>query len=603
MSDPKKKPRLRNADMSRTKIPQQGDLCSLHREIKLADERGSALVLVMFIALLFTLLGVTVLSATVGGAQRTETRKNEVQSLHLAEKTLEETIAYMTAELEGIVKDSINEAQGDLEQDIDTYLQTLRQGTEQLPASTELTRADGRILDISYERVSAAGQPSSYIVNLTAEAMVNGVKRELVQEITFDTYPDFLKYTLGSEGNVILNGSPQIRGNIYAGKGLYINDQAEYLYQSSQLKRMASSPFELQGEAHVQSLDGMEYTRNGRTWTAAELDREGVTWTGVIPLDQILIKNQRKFVQINVRESFIDKVVESIGAPAGGDILRQNVRGRLNGGLTELLKQHPAFYDAPEQLPLKPEVPEYPEGSDPDAEGLSEEEAQRMRESIEQWSTYREGIQRFTRPARSLVYEGDVVFDGVELTGIEAGGANAWYVVDGNVKIDNFSDQPLRIAANMLITGRLEIRGNVELDSTIFVLGAAQNETSTLVEDASISGLGVIMSEGPILVNRHDAFQDTVRPLNAFFYTDASAELYGVGSIFSLKGGFFAKGDLTVNAIRGRATAGSGDIDVDPSSELIRFQAEYDSEVYLKQADGLPRVNQISVKAGNLRLK
>lgn len=50
------------------------------------NERGSALVLVMFVALLLTILGVAVLGATMGGAQRTETRENDVQSLHLAQR-------------------------------------------------------------------------------------------------------------------------------------------------------------------------------------------------------------------------------------------------------------------------------------------------------------------------------------------------------------------------------------------------------------------------------------------------------------------------------------------------------------------------------------
>lgn len=65
----------------------------------LKEERGSALVLVMFIVLILTILGLSVLSATVGGAQRTETRKNDVQSLHLAEKTLDEAVAYITSSL------------------------------------------------------------------------------------------------------------------------------------------------------------------------------------------------------------------------------------------------------------------------------------------------------------------------------------------------------------------------------------------------------------------------------------------------------------------------------------------------------------------------
>lgn len=85
------------------------------------EERGSALVLVMFIVLLLTILGLSVLTAAVGGAQRTETRKNDVQSLHLAEKTLDEAVAYITARLNQTIQASIVVSQSDLDNAIDLF--------------------------------------------------------------------------------------------------------------------------------------------------------------------------------------------------------------------------------------------------------------------------------------------------------------------------------------------------------------------------------------------------------------------------------------------------------------------------------------------------
>ncbi|WP_054957504.1 hypothetical protein [Paenibacillus dakarensis] len=566
--------------------------------VRVTNEQGSALVLVMFIALLLTILGTAVLSAAIGGAQRTETRKNDVQSLHLAEKALEETIAYITAELESKVKLSNDSNRGDLHRAIDSYLRSLDGSIgAELSTSTELEQANGRITGIEYK---PAGDSVSYTLILTAEADVNGVQRELTQEVVFDTYPDFLKYVLGSEGNLTINGSPEVRGNIYAGKKLYISDTALYDYKSNNLS-LPSSPFELtaaggktgSGEAHVQSLDEVIYSRSDRTGSrsAAEMLKEPDPWPGILPMDKLIIKNHRKFVQMNVEESFLDKVMEAIGEGRAG-VDRNHVRGKIRDqGLADYLGNYFTKVELPLVKPVQPLVPE--DSEEP-------EDIELWRSYYEELNSYNEKIDQITNPDETLVIKGDLTIDGIEMKKIEymgGPGERPWYIVDGNLKMDNYNEELMKVAANLLVTGSLEIRGDVQLDSTMFVLGR------TTVEDASIRGAGaVVISKGPVLVNRFDAFQNTTETLNAFFYTDATAELYGVGSIFSLNGGFFAKGDLTVNAVRGEAKDGGSVIQVNDNG-LIRFTANYDEQVYVTHAAGLPRVNNISVQVGHVKLK
>ncbi|MEF3354186.1 hypothetical protein PV403_13510 [Paenibacillus sp. GYB006] len=550
-------------------------------------EHGSALVLVMFIALLLTILGAAVLSAAVGGAQRAETRENDVQSLHLAEKTLEEVIAGMTSNLQSIVTKSINGTQKELEHEVDLYLSGLEKGSyKDLITSTELTNATGKLLQLDYKKISYQQQAATYNVTLTVEAEVNGVQRELTQEVIFDTYPDFLKYTLGSESDLTINGSPYIQGNIYAGNKLRIGDKAEYYYQSENVHTLFSSPLQLDGEAHIQSLRQVLYTLNDSTKSAEE-------WLGkesgsefIIPEKQLRVRNHRKFVQLNVRESFVDKVIESLKDSAiDRTLIRKHINNRTLG---EFLQNYPMSYDAPDQIPTKPGVPEQSDKP----------------EDQHAWAYYKSQIERFTKPEKSFIYRGDLTYDGVELAGIEyESKSDNWFVVDGDLTINNYKDTPIMFKANMLVTGKLQIRGNVQLDSTIYVLGPSGGEGyATLVEDAAISGSGVVMSEGAVLINRLDAFKSTTEVIQAFFYTDSTAELYGVGSILSLSGGFFAKGDLTVNAVRGETFAGNGVIQITPGTDLVRFSARYNEEVYRQQQEGLPRVNQMSVQVGAIKL-
>ncbi|QUL54528.1 hypothetical protein KDC22_30355 [Paenibacillus tritici] len=572
---------------------------------RLREERGSALVLVMFIVLLLTILGLSVLTAAVGGAQRTETRKNDVQSLHLAEKTLDEAVAYITAGLNKTIQDNVVVSQTELEKAIELFLKNLQDDQNILHASTNLLQSDGGkalgvITSVDYENNNdpTSSLPVSYLsyrLTLNSQAEVNGVVRNLSQVMVIDTFLDFLNYTLGSERNLTINGSPYIKGNIYAGDNLTISDTANYSYRGVD-HTFYSKLFQLEGEAHVQSLQKLIYQDRFLGKLSADRITPTTDMTGKIPSDKVKIKNHRSFVEVDVVSSFADKVAEA----AGGLALRSEIINNVqNGTLGEyLISTYGAIFDHPEILPPKPDPADTTEA------GLEAQEA------------YDEIVKQLTKPSRSLVYEGDLTLDGIELAGIQYANKDTnWYIIDGNLKIDNSGrPTPVQVKANILVTGKVEIRGNVEFDSTIFALQqasltGAEEEYTTIVEDASIQGLNdkelVLISQGPILINRLAAFTNAslAKPLEAFFYTDSDALLYGVGSVFSLSGGFFAKGNLTINAVRGAATDKDGNFLVSQDDSQIRFNASYNNRVFTDQKAGLPRVQSINISVEELQLK
>ena len=125
----------------------------------------------------------------------------------------------------------------------------------------------------------------------------------------------------------------------------------------------------------------------------------------------------------------------------------------------------------------------------------------------------------------------------------------------------------LLLRGNILVTGNVSISGDVDVDATLFTLGRTE------IRDAAIRGLRsgprggkkelVLIGAGSIDLYRVDSFQSVEggysspqsssydQVLDAFFYTDGQAELYGVGSAFWMNGGFFSKGDMTLNADAG----------------------------------------------------
>ncbi|MNC25152.1 hypothetical protein D3C75_732290 [compost metagenome] len=232
---------------------------------------------------------------------------------------------------------------------------------------------------------------------------------------------------------------------------------------------------------------------------------------------------------------------------------------------------------------------------------------------------YNTAVQQLTQPSKSVIYKGNLTLDGTELRGINysqsaknSTSPRNWYIIDGDLIINNYGNAtPIQVRANILVTGKVEIRGKVEFDSTIFALRASSADSSedytTIVEDASIEGMNgkelVLISQGRILINRLAAFTNNEpAPLDAFFYTDSDAKLYGVGSIFSLSGGFFAKGDLTINAVRGSASEGAGDIAITANNSLIRFKAAYNDQIFNDQQAGLPRVRTVNIRVEGVKL-
>lgn len=87
-----------------------------------------------------------------------------------------------------------------------------------------------------------------------------------------------------------------------------------------------------------------------------------------------------------------------------------------------------------------------------------------------------------------------------------------------------------------------------------------------------------------------------IQPLKAFFYTEKKAELYGVGSLFYIKGGVFAKDSLEINAIRAnREFSSISDIPNSREGMLSRFIVDYDQDVLLRGIDALPIVDRLQI--------
>lgn len=597
------------------------------------EEKGSALVMVMFMMLILTLLGVAVLSATVGGARRTLTRENDIQSLQLTQKTLDESVAYIAANLDG--KQIKADMLGSTLQSVVNSIPALAAGGESAESEngvkTEVALASTQLISAKPQADfggSTVKGSTSYTVTLIAKSDVNGVDRVLRQKVRVSVYPDFLNYAFGSEEDLILNGSPQIKGNIYAGKTLRVSNVANYAYNAQSLQKQSLFPKMEERDggvkplAFIQSLDEFNLSENNYPARPVNRGADGAALSGEltkanvfkalgIDLSQVRVRKSEQFVRVDVNQSFKDKFAQAFNLGDGAVPADA-------AAMSAYLSGYPNALRMPTE-PIKPIRPANPASTDPETQKKYEQQLDEYEKAYTQYIKFdlpkyekalRDLATTLTNMQGTVVFDGDLNVDGEWLRGLiqTRRDPSSWLIVNGSLTINNTIDKaPLNLYGSVLVTGSVNLQGNINVDSTLFTLG------STKIQDATITGADgskeiVLISKGPILLNRVDAFTPAAvaQTLRGFFYTDATAELYGVGSNFDLQGGFFAKGNLTVNAVVGNSTEDASrqmiNFDDQAYGKASRFKVNYNDGVFEHQGLALPRVDQVSVKAEKIEL-
>lgn len=607
----------------------------------LREERGSAFLLVLFMILLFMMLGVAVLGATIGGAKRTLKAEDNVQTLHLADKAISEAVASVMVNF-----NNRSIEPNELKDKLEYFVKEYNDYAKNQVSSSELNGAKApqyRALSICIHGINpdvlndskycgsdtvTSSSETDRMLRITAEAEVNESKRILVQDVKLNTYPDFLNYAVGSEGNVDINGAAYFKGNLYAGLNLRIWDRAQYYLNGNIFPNAVESQFiyvdpedpesqstdQAKGVIRVQSSGNVYYndnpTNNDSDYkhllSSPDISNEAFHELG----DKLELTDTSKFISINVGQSFVDKVYASLGLDVYNEIIHTSFRNEYKKGGAEALINAAKNYYPSTDIKKMP--------SRRNANGS---------ENTEYDNQVKELSDQLGSLSNSTIFEEDLQI-GDELKSIyfTDKDADKWLIVDGDLTVQNFdAAKALALRGNILVTGRILLNGKIDMDSTMLILGGNSGEKNEIV-DAEIHGLTiagqrkglVLMAAGPIDIYRVDSFtplgdgydRDDPKTLEAFFYTDKKAELYGVGSLFWIHGGFFAKEGVTINAVLGNTTKAANATDLTFTNQTgserqndARFVIDYDQNVFMSQTSALPRVDTIRVELKKKELK
>lgn len=657
------------------------------------NDKGSSLVVVLLISLIFSVLGLAILAASVNNVKRTEIRELEVETTFDSKQLMSVVLARLQLNLnDSIINEMLKENEippvsplsydSRLKEIIDKTVSDLNSELKlAVPISIEeLNSLEYRdyIGDLNIALFKEKNYTRIFKIAISYSGTDSSgptITRNVTQNVILSPTPSFLQYAIGAYGKkqgtndnldsddhaVVINGSPDIIGNVFA-PTLELNSKAKFINNS-----VMSETLQFYGPSIFGTLFTSQVFNNRENYPTNAAFFEGnfeEKSDGMIGVPAIMPLNN-DFIDMNFELTFNNKRIES-GVPENTTdfvcsdplyrellntdaLIETNPSPSATGDLNIIINadeeirdnlSDPSHDDTYYERLLNPK---FKCGNDL---YLIEES---MLESYDGYTANLfNDIQNtdktlyFTNLDKNasgqLEFKDDnkfVLNDSIDLKTDEDD--KGWLVVDGTLEIvgNTDPDNEIVIEGNILVNGNLIIKSsdpstssNIYFDSTIYVNG------ESLLDNVNIYGASptdppkdqkqlVLMSNDDLKIVRINEFEDVstekkivnrvnIPPnLKAFFYTDRNATLYGVGSLFEIEGGVFARQQLTINAIRYNFTS-SKNIDEaltassnsNPSKELnSRFYVEYDKKVITDQLSSLPRVNRLQVIPDQLFIK
>jgi hypothetical protein len=643
------------------------------------NEKGSSLITVLLVALIFMTVGLAIISASISGSLRTEIRETDIDVTYQASNIMEEMIADLKLAMKK--KDPMNPEQdlssgyhlplsksgGTVDVNFDPTLTKLL-NEKIIPKYINLPSVESlQITDISTEKPYYINKQSHFTRVLEIKVTVKDahqatVKRTMKRNVILSPTPSFLQYAVGSLGEgenkgLEMNGSPNILGNVFS-NDLKISRNAKF-YTTNDVLMEIPTPFP--------SIFGDIYSQ-GKNLKAS------LSKNNFYKQKMPLFKNDSHFIDVNFNKTFnkrADELLQNItGASMGysnGNFITEfeNYVDNLiaNGGTLHPLPEDNNSIDLSELA------------SDEETVLQSNNETIKLTNTTETVRTSPlkisgnvnlSNISRLELP--DLIVNGDLTI--TNYGDLQIGNL----FVTGNVTIANFAgddtegilqyntvvgenleivnDTDFQINGNIFINGDTKlvtrdssftIRGYVMANGDFFVLGnddLNKEEDDHFIFDSVIYTMGqsfisnvnifgadnndkqlVLLSNGNLTITRINEFRNfsamdepadfngnvtdsAIKPLQAFFYTHQNAELYGVGSLFYIDGGLFAREHLVINAIRGGQAKNEEDLKqmtkdgnqpTFQTGKYSRFNVKYDKKVLLRRIDDLPLVDELQV--------
>ncbi|WP_028399385.1 hypothetical protein [Ectobacillus panaciterrae] len=592
------------------------------------NERGYTLVLVLLVSLVFVTAGLTIFSITINGAKHTEIRKNDVITTQKSIEEMNEVIADFKGKVSALSLQGLSKSEYTAKiASIKSELTNKYTAPKDSPNSV-LTIKDQALAD--HADPNKSPDLGTYFTRYYEFALVyvndaNSAHPEITKtikrKVLISPTPSFLQYAVGSENTLNLNGASDVVGNVY-GETVNLANQARYanaLISSGALEYLPKFTTQdtlypsIRGDLVINkeldiykdttSADGSKTSSTSSHLLSLKNPKDFTPYFYKNSNPPIIRKPYDSFTSVDFRQTFADKLnklspglnIKKEDVPSTGGILNPTDE-QLRNAIVQKIQSNPSVYVMDKSgLPFN-----FTTGIP------SSKTAILITDSTSTSSSIGTGTGAADAGKKHFVIDSDVTLND-----------NQWLIVNGDLEIYS-NKKPLSIQGNILVMGDLVIRGNaydfekeqdsISFDSTIYATGKASIYSTDIIgkEDKQL----VLLCQDDLLITRINEFKstnDNAAPIDAYFYTDKNAELYGVGSLFKIHGGLFAKQELTINAVRQDTFGTLGNL-LSATDQVIslplesralqedqksRFVVEYDKSVVLDQMDALPYADKL----------
>ncbi|OUM86697.1 MAG: hypothetical protein C6W57_09755 [Caldibacillus debilis] len=517
-------------------------------------EDGYALLITVFISLLFAVLALSLLSVTLSGVKRSQTSENIVQARELSAKGIDHLTNQIYREL--------NEALGEEGLPRSEFIERLNQtlnaykcdgsGIRKANRTGEYAACITKIEDVT----DANGEPNPLRKKVTfvSTGSSGGEEKRMTAtyEIGTQAVPEPLHYALGAnkecarkrncipgEGNMFLHGAVSITGDMKVDGNLIISNKARAVLGG--------------GEYWINSLYPGARPADGKDRAQLVLGGE------VYALNQIPGNYENYLNTVNFGFGFTKKTdrIEDVFFPGEAprivrlETSRQPIPITAQRNAFKYEKNSPGVTVIRKWLPLLPFVMPFENESYPDKKIYAD-----CNWIITNTCIFN-GNNTFGRFATNSDLEIKNSYKNFGKT-IFLNGA----YVGGNLTVGNGST-----SSNPNNYDRVQIDGPIFVDGDVTIKGADAQFNSIMyvdgdvkIEYSRINGLNkngregslIIFANGKIDIQNNSVYQDEPSRIKGFFYSEKELEMYGVGSNIRIEGGISAR-KIVLNAIRGRA--------------------------------------------------
>lgn len=587
----------------------------------LKEQNGSTLLVTLVLVILFTVLGLSLLSLSISGTSKNTIREDTVASYDLSQKGID----YLVNKVEYDIKTELgtnglaaSTFVNKIESILDKYKCTNLGNPDK--SKTGTTGNMEYCIDSYTNKIDVSGKENVHrkIVKIRSIGSSGTVSKDILHEIEIgaDSIPDFLNYAIGTnktddnkdgDGNLYLHGGVEIKGDMKVegdlitynkgyGNGVWVNSvyPRAYGYNSEKSKivlkgsayylekdvnmsnHLSRTKFETNDNYIKHIKDGkLNLTKYFNPEYAPEIVNRNPVKTKIVVSDY---EDDMKFSHDN--SSVTHEYIETDNLDT---ISVTNSNRPTNNMFFSAIKREKVW--------------------ERECTGSGRNQSCKNVEKIKET----------TEDNPDIVFKGSNSFKSLSTNSnvyLKSSGANLSLSKDSlgnggtayigkNLEIGNGNqtnstndDDKNELVGTYYVNGDLKIKGSeLTTNAVIYVVGEVTISYSSIkgksLPDGQKGSL-IIFSTGNIKISNISAYEDSASEISAFFYTDKNFEMYGTGTNIYINGGISAR-RIALHGVRGNSTSQSGKYYYDtPSTQEnspSRLRVYYNENIIMTYSD------------------